>query len=196
MIENARPPITKIEGARRQLDCAIRLFFEDDDSLAIHTLAHAAFKVLFDLYPKRRSDDFATQMNNRIARLGWRRFSREPNFLKHADKDPEEELSNHSAEYVQATIGLAAILHHRITGQMTPKMRAFDAWVQVLNPDHFELPQDPDPEIDAAFRDSVALLQGGTWESRLSTGKVLLTYYREHPEVGGFGGPRAPEDDG
>jgi hypothetical protein len=173
MIENARPPITKIEGARRQLDCAIRLFFEDDDSLAIHTLAHAAFKVLFDLYPKRRSDDFATQMNNRIARLGWRRFSREPNFLKHADKDPEEELSNHSAEYVQATIGLAALLHHRITGQMTPEMRAFDAWVQVLNPDHFELPQDPDPEIDAAFRDSVALLQGGTWESRLSTGKVF-----------------------
>ena len=34
--------IDKFEAAQRQLDCAIRLWFVDEDSLAIHTLAYAA----------------------------------------------------------------------------------------------------------------------------------------------------------
>lgn len=38
---NGRMAVTKIDAARRQLDCAIRLFFDDDDSLAVHTLAYA-----------------------------------------------------------------------------------------------------------------------------------------------------------
>ena len=58
--------ITKVEAARRQLDCAIRLFFEDEDSLPIHTLAWAAFEVLFDLYPKHRSDGFSHHLERII----------------------------------------------------------------------------------------------------------------------------------
>jgi len=34
--------ITKLEAARRHLDQAIRLFFEERDALSIHTLVSAA----------------------------------------------------------------------------------------------------------------------------------------------------------
>jgi hypothetical protein len=85
--------VTKIEAAQRQLDCAINLFLADGDSLAIHTLAHAAFKVLFDVYPKRRTDDFGEKLR---ADMGWQHLNRVPNFVKHADKDSEAAL--HDAE--------------------------------------------------------------------------------------------------
>jgi hypothetical protein len=42
--------ITKIEAAQRQLDAAIRMFFADDDWIAIHTLL-AAGGVFSENYP-------------------------------------------------------------------------------------------------------------------------------------------------
>lgn len=38
--------VTKLEGAERLLKTAIRLFFEDDDMLAVHALASGAHEVL------------------------------------------------------------------------------------------------------------------------------------------------------
>lgn len=68
-------PISKIEGARRQLDTAIDLYFDNADSLPTHTLAYAAFKVLFDLYPHHKSDGFAAQIDAMISKEGWRAMS-------------------------------------------------------------------------------------------------------------------------
>ena len=192
---NSLPVITKIDGARRQLDCAIRLFFNGDDSLAIHTLAHAAFKVLYDIYPKRRADGFANQLSDVINQLGWRRFSHVPNFLKHADNDAAHVLSVHSAEEVETTIGLATILHHRIVGRMTHEMRAFDAWMHVLHPEQFQLAPDQDPDFEAIFRESIAIIKNDSWETRLTLGKALMSFYHEHPDIGGFGAPYDHQDD-
>jgi hypothetical protein len=45
--------INKIAAAQRQLDSAIRMFFQREDELAIHTVAAAAFGVLRDILKKR-----------------------------------------------------------------------------------------------------------------------------------------------
>jgi hypothetical protein len=45
--------ISKIAAAQRQLDAAIRMFFDQEDELAIHTVAAAAFQVLRDVTKKR-----------------------------------------------------------------------------------------------------------------------------------------------
>lgn len=45
--------LTKIAGAQRQLDAAIRMFFAGEDELAIHTVAAASYRVLHDLNQKR-----------------------------------------------------------------------------------------------------------------------------------------------
>ena len=45
MIEN----LTKIDVAYRQTDSAIRTYFNEEDPIAVHTVASACFKILRDL---------------------------------------------------------------------------------------------------------------------------------------------------
>ena len=45
--------INKLEAARRQLDAAIRMTFANEDELAIHTVAAAAYRIVRDLLEKR-----------------------------------------------------------------------------------------------------------------------------------------------
>jgi hypothetical protein len=89
--------ITKLEAARRQLVTAIRLFFEDADSISVYTLAHAAWEVLDALCANRGLILFRGQMSGanglseeeikRIANYGR-------NFFKHAERDPEKVLED------------------------------------------------------------------------------------------------------
>jgi hypothetical protein len=127
-----------------------------------------------------------------MKQLGWQNFNRVPNFLKHADNDPDAALFDHVADETMPLMGFATTLHHRILGWMTPEMRGFDAWMHVMHPDVFEIPPDPDPAFDEAFRESVKRLNGGPRGERLAMGDVLIKFYREHPEVGGFGARRDP----
>ena len=45
--------ISKIAAAQRQLDAAIRMFFQREDELATHTVAAAAFQILRDVTKQR-----------------------------------------------------------------------------------------------------------------------------------------------
>ena len=49
--------VNKLEAARRQLDAAIRMTFANEDELAIHTVAAAAYRILRDLLEKRGRND-------------------------------------------------------------------------------------------------------------------------------------------
>lgn len=174
-------PITKLDAARRQLSCAIEVFFNDGDSLSIQTLAHAAFKLLYDLYGKSRSDDYLDRMNGLLTPLGWKKLTEVPNFLKHADRDHDTVLDDHKSESVIATIGMACMLYGRLSFDLTPEMQAFDDWARVRSPDLFRLPPDPDAEFEAAYRDAVELLAKAPWDVQIMGGKAALTVYKENP---------------
>lgn len=77
--------IAKLEAAKRQLDAAIRMFFKNEDMLAVHTVSRAAFHVLFDLTSE---GDVKKALATYIKKVGAQRFNEEANFLKHADQDP------------------------------------------------------------------------------------------------------------
>ena len=49
--------LTKLAAARRQLCAAIRMFFAEEDELAIHTVASAAYRVICDLKSQRGRDE-------------------------------------------------------------------------------------------------------------------------------------------
>ena len=51
--------ITKLAAAERQLRAAIRLYFDEEDELAVHTVAAAACQLLADLKAERGLDDAA-----------------------------------------------------------------------------------------------------------------------------------------
>lgn len=154
--------ITKIGGARRQLDTAIDLYFENADSLAVHTLAFASFKVLFDVYPHHQGDGFAAQLDGLISKEGWRSMSGVANFLKHADRDPGAVLQGHHPQQAMSVIGLATLLYRRVAGDFSPKMRAFDIWIEQEGHDDLGIEEvDTNTERAAAhkrIRDAVRAL--------------------------------------
>mgnify|MGYP001581773305 CR=1 FL=1 len=91
-MESVRIP--KLEAARRQLESAITLFFENGDPVAIHTLACAAYDVIDNVNHSRGGKDMFvkrryTQMPERPNKATLNSVQ---NFFKHADKDPEGEL--------------------------------------------------------------------------------------------------------
>ena len=49
--------ITKLVAAERQLREAIRMFFEEKDDLAVHTVASAAYRIICDLKSERGFDE-------------------------------------------------------------------------------------------------------------------------------------------
>ena len=49
--------VTKLAAAQRQLRAAIRMFFAEEDELAIHTVASAAYRIIADLKQDRGRDE-------------------------------------------------------------------------------------------------------------------------------------------
>ncbi len=187
-------PISKLEAAQRQLDCAIRLYLAEEDHLSVHTLSRAAFRILYDLYATMRDDGFSCDLDKLIQKLGWVRFNQAANFLKHADKDPTSTDDLHEND-THMGIGFAIILYARLSGGYTPEMRAFDEWMKVTHPDEFKLPPDPDEDIEWGYRQAVEMLKTEPKSQRLVLANGLLKFFREHPDGGNAWKRREPVND-
>jgi hypothetical protein len=84
--------VTKLGAARRQLRTAIRLWFGEEDPVAIHTLAFAAYEIIHVVSKKRNparrdllfdalavKDEYRSEFNKAI--------KEHASFFKHANKD-------------------------------------------------------------------------------------------------------------
>jgi hypothetical protein len=104
---NCKRQISKLDAAKRQLDCAISLLLSKQDSLAIHTLAYAAYRLVHDHHPKNVKailEEFERTVS----------FKAIPNFLKHADSDAGAILDDHSLETTWLTIAVAIRLWNEL----------------------------------------------------------------------------------
>jgi len=170
----------KSEAARRQIDTAIQLLFDNGDAVSIHTLAMAAFRIVRDL-AKNNSSSFMEQSLKKIIKPGmenefWRVMHRPSNFLKHADNDPNETLENVQEEFNDATLFLAVCWYQELGAQRTPEMAALMTWFHVLNP-HLVLESAPiKPMLNRVefgeFR-NVSRLE------KLQTGKIMIDMARD-----------------
>src|ERR1700735_603484 len=83
--------ISKLDAAESQLTEAIHLFFEERDSVSIHTLAHAAFEIVADYALAHDIPVMLHKTSPMITDEGreiWAKsVNRAKNFFKHADKD-------------------------------------------------------------------------------------------------------------
>jgi len=83
--------ITKLEAARRQLNTALELWFDDGDPVAIHTLAYAAYEIIHVLSKKNgrlRALVFDSDIIKDEFRSEWNVLvKKEDNFFKHANND-------------------------------------------------------------------------------------------------------------
>jgi hypothetical protein len=150
--------IDKIEAARRQVECAIRLLASHDDALAVHTLAMAAFGILNDLAATRHVD-YDAQLKTFFTKIGFAHITNTANFLKHADRDPDANLRSLDEEENDWRIGYCILLYRALQGTFTPTMAAFHCWMVVRHPDQFNIAEDEDKEFERTYRESIALIK-------------------------------------
>ena len=91
--------LTKIEVAEAQLSAAIRLYFADAHPVAVHTLACAAREIMSVLGEKLKKDTFLDEFayfSREDVKDLRKRLTRFWGFMKHADRDPADVLSDFS----------------------------------------------------------------------------------------------------
>jgi hypothetical protein len=129
--------VSKLDVAYRQLDQAIQLFFERRDPVAVHSLAAAAHQVLTDLGDKKGVTNFIKRnphIREEMRREWIRRINEPYNFIKHADRDPDEVFEFRPA--VTSIFILDALqLYQQLTGKLPHKLNIFLMWFNVAYPD-------------------------------------------------------------
>lgn len=170
--------ITKLQAARQQLDCAIRLLFNLDDMPSVITLSRAAFRVLFDIYPVLKPDGtFSKDLETVIKNMGWTKFNEISNQLKHADKDADAMIDPHPL-HAMVGIGIAITVYHQITETRTPEMQAFEVIMSMTAPDVFAGPDDPEAEGYADFMKAVEKMKNATHEQLMEMGRGALNHIK------------------
>ena len=100
--------VNKADAARRQINMAIRLLFDNEDPIPIHTIAMAGFRIVRDLaadIPGHRIEDLlAKTIKPGMEAQFWKAVNRPANFLKHADKDPNDILDDVQEELNDVTL--------------------------------------------------------------------------------------------
>jgi hypothetical protein len=154
--------INKLQAAERQLDTAIRLFFENIDHLSSYTLAAASREITDDLCEKKTHELFQQE----FARLGdalevhlsfreemkiyikeeyyknaMKLFRKRQNFLKHADNDPDGEIDELNARELAFVLLFGAKNFVLLEQRLTPAMSVFLHWFGAAEPQILKEPK-------------------------------------------------------
>jgi len=141
--------LSKLDAAKRQLETAIRLYFNYGDPISIHTLACAAHEILSGLNKKYSGapmlmGDFLIKDEYK---KDYNRMIREPqNFFKHADWNPEGIL-DFNPDASPFFLYDAISKYQELTGEIVPYFRIFKGWYWALHIDQFYFPEDQKQSI-------------------------------------------------
>src|SRR5688572_4863539 len=89
--------VCKLDAARRQLETAITLYFNDGDPISLHTLAGAAYDVLRGVNRARGGEPMIKDWVRESFQPDYRKtvdkaLNEAQNFFKHADRDANDVL--------------------------------------------------------------------------------------------------------
>lgn len=123
MLQSADMQITKLEAARRQLDAAIGLYFNDGDAIAIHTLVGAAHILLTDLSKAAEQESLFQRYIRPEKRAEVERAIRRPqNFFKHADKGTHEDILEFDPHGTELMLFIEVETYRGLVGSVTDPM--------------------------------------------------------------------------
>jgi hypothetical protein len=126
-----------MDAASRQIDAAIRMTFDKEDQIAIHTVASAAQTIVKQICENRGDVESYLRFKDWIApgyeAEFWNAMNRSANFLKHADRDMNavHALDEDETDYV---IMFAARWCHDLGSTTSPEMRTFACWFSMCHP--------------------------------------------------------------
>jgi hypothetical protein len=129
--------LTKLDVVQRQLRTAIRIFFEDGDSVSAYTLAAAAEGVLGGLlkkqgtrHPFRESDLIKKGMERAFNSV----LNQSQNFFKHADSDTDD-VHDFPAIALEYELFECAVLYHMVRGRFFREAWVLFVWFGIHHPD-------------------------------------------------------------
>lgn len=165
--------VNKIEAARRQIETAIKLLFDNCDPVSVHTLAAAGGRILRDICNQKKTP--LDQAFKAMIRPGKEKeflaaVNMPANFFKHADKDADAILENVDEEINELVLFWACGHYSDLGYSLTPPMATLWTWFAALHPEF--LLDGPMKEIIASknldwFRQADRM-------ERLKWGKTLL----------------------
>ena len=133
--------IDKLEVVRRQIREVVRLFFEQRDSVVIHTVVASAHQIIIDLGSTK---GITSSIKNTAALRGeeLQRFLRSINypynFFKHADRDPDKKINIGPLErYTQDFIMDAIVMLQRLSGDIPIEAKVYWSWFVSKYPEDF-----------------------------------------------------------
>lgn len=130
--------ITKLEAAESQINTAIELLFRGGDPISVHTLANAAFQILYDV-SEQKGGVFHLRLDDWIApekeKEFWgQHFNKWFNFSKHGDKDPDGIIELFD-EKMNDTLLMYCCMGWRDHGQKYSRvMNVFWRWFVIAHP--------------------------------------------------------------
>jgi hypothetical protein len=128
--------IAKLEAAKRQLETAILLYFNDKDPISIHTLVGAAHEVIADLNKKAGGSPLILEgamIKNEYKREFLKVIREAKNFFKHADKDHDETV-DFNPEVNDFYLLDACEGYQLLTGEKNPYFIIYRGWFHYIHP--------------------------------------------------------------
>jgi hypothetical protein len=130
--------ISKLKAARRQLETAIRIYFDDGDPVSIHTLAAASLEILKSLDKQGPNtgtifDDVKQRINPEFHKQFEIALKSPQNFFKHADRDAEKVLE-FNLDLPEIFLWEAALKYGELAQEMTLELAAYKGWFTIQNP--------------------------------------------------------------
>ncbi len=128
--------INKIEAAYRQAHTAIDLFFHDGDPISIHTLTAAAYNLLRDLTKGKKwmlKETLSDYVEAGYEKRALAAFNKYENFLKHADRDPEDSLEYETFP-TEMLLWDCCSAYRRLTSTSPHPMICYNIWFKLANP--------------------------------------------------------------
>ncbi|HUD60129.1 MAG TPA: hypothetical protein VMQ99_11575 [Acetobacteraceae bacterium] len=131
--------VTKINAVHRQIDPAIRMWFADDDPVAIHTLVAAAHELLHTLF--KRAGLAGLLFDSPSIKKEWRStvakaIKAPATFFKHAQRDPDATLTFHPGVNETILLYCASALD-RMNEAKSIEVIALAWWLWLREPELF-----------------------------------------------------------
>ncbi len=159
--------VSKLDAARRQIDCALKLWVNDDDPVSIHTLAFAAFEIVNDLNIKKGNKEVTLQGLTEILAKPehlpevMQRMKQPMNFFKHSNRDPHAILE--FAPDINEYIFLFAVNGLKELGeQLTDIQHTFVRWMLIHHPNLIKKGETAFPEFGDKEAEVVATMRAVT----------------------------------
>lgn len=170
--------LTKLDVARRQLAVAIRLFFDDQDAVSVHTLAANAWEILDVLCRRQDVASLSRQTQDHLSDGRSLKYDliNEPyrNFFKHADRDPEGTVTGFNDEKNDHLLMLAVEDLLRLEERKLFEGQIFQSWYLAAYPE--KIAADDVERVLPALRE---LLPGLAQKARSDQKKMGIELLRQ-----------------